>query len=789
MWHHTEELSEAFMPNEETPENIQEFLREDQSEALIVWGIEDFYFRYIDDNASILDVWPLVDHLFTQDISPLINDLIDIQSIVSVNSDWKYIFISYIDRDWNEKSISIDIISALLWHDDYIWELDAETAERIHFQEIEKYLHNVEMISQWFDAIDRILERNQDEFWEEIDEYDIATEWPFVGKDIATIFSEIPEYFSESRVLQASIFTTDDSLWEIDVDFQLLQERYAWYLLGLWENNEDLTTAIPKSQEEIDHLLESIVHSKTPNELIEYMKDIHSQLNSNNWQDGTVEKNYAYFTDMMNELVFTKMKYEVLNNSEWSDYLNINILLQFASLVSGRTGGFESHLRQSDMDSRLWRPDMSRRILTEAMKVSWWVLEQVSDNIDMQDEVLGERSPTMIVRETISEIEAHVFSTDENGQEVALNGRDVLVSLWFQKSIENALCTENYNSLSFDDMIVISSLARVVEALKPADEYTTVDWIHDDQGEKRVERWIMGESSHMYMQRDNEYNYEYASSLWMTGQTVYRERNKEKKLSFDELKGIIMWTTQKSIEHVWGELNRNFDDSNSEKSLWFLNGLYWWMLMPEWILPDDVSRITRVGLTPWSTEANIFSLYNDMEGNGWLFEISDATRDSLKTAWYLIANVAWAMIVWWILIATLPVSGAIIWGTSGALIWTVAAQNLLVQWSLYWLSASAVWYWLDAAAWDARGFGTRQEALVWISSDFVLGWLTGFAWWLVAARYWARSTGFLSSWDITNKSIFAWDLLFLWIWPEILRIKAVQDRYHSSWIFTENEPE
>jgi hypothetical protein len=40
-------------------------------------------------------------------------------------------------------------------------------------------------------------------------------------------------------------------------------------------------------------------------------------------------------------------------------------------------------------------------------------------------------------------------------------------------------------------MITISSLARVIEALKPKDEYTTVNGIHDDDGGKRVEKWIM----------------------------------------------------------------------------------------------------------------------------------------------------------------------------------------------------------------------------------------------------------------------------------------------------------
>jgi hypothetical protein len=95
-----------------------------------------------------------------------------------------------------------------------------------------------------------------------------------------------------------------------------------------------LTSVIPKTQEEVDLLLNSIVHSKTPTQLIEYMKNIHSKINENNWQDGSVEKNYAYFTDMMNELIFTKMKAEVLNNQDSEVYLDLNILLEFASLTS-----------------------------------------------------------------------------------------------------------------------------------------------------------------------------------------------------------------------------------------------------------------------------------------------------------------------------------------------------------------------------------------------------------------------------------------------------------------------
>jgi hypothetical protein len=64
------------------------------------------------------------------------------------------------------------------------------------------------------------------------------------------------------------------------------------------------------------------------------MKNIHSRINDNNWQDGTVEKNYAYFTDMMNELIFTKLKAEVLNNPNSSVYLDVSLLLDFASLTS-----------------------------------------------------------------------------------------------------------------------------------------------------------------------------------------------------------------------------------------------------------------------------------------------------------------------------------------------------------------------------------------------------------------------------------------------------------------------
>lgn len=778
MSHHIEEIPEDLVLNEETPENIQEFLREDQSEELIKWGIEDFYFLYIDPNASSFDVWPYVKELYNTDILTHIVNITNLDSITSVESTWKYVFITYVNESWKEKTISIDIVSALLWHDEYVWELNPNTAERIHFQEIQKYLHNVEEISQGFDAIDRILERNLHEVWEEIGKEDIAKEWPFEWKDIIQIFSEISEIFSDTRFLRSSIFITDDSLWEIHIDFQALQGKYAEYLLGLWENNEELTSVIPKTQEEVDLLLNSIVHSKTPTQLIEYMKNIHSKINENNWQDGSVEKNYAYFTDMMNELIFTKMKAEVLNNQDSEVYLDLNILLEFASLTSWRTNGFESNLSGSDMDSRLWRPDISRRILVEAMKISWWVLDQVSDNIDMQDDVLWGKSPWAIVQETITKIEKYVTSTDENWQSISFNGRDILISLWFQSAIENAECCANYNTLDFDSMITISSLARVIEALKPKDEYTTVNGIHDDDGGKRVEKWIMWKNSHIYMKRDNKYDYEYALSLWMPWQTVYRERNKEKKNNFDQFKEIVMWSTKDSIEHVWSELNRNFDDTINEKALSLIG----------WVT-NEQSRAIQAWLTPWTVEANIFSLYNDIEGNGWLFEISDWTRDGLKTGGYLIANVAWAIIVWWILLATLPVAWAVVGWVWWAMIWTAAIQNLLVQWTIYWLSASAVWYSLDAAVGDARWFWTRQEALIWLSSDFVLGWLTGFWWWLLAARYGAKSMWFLSRWDITNKSIFAWDLLFLWIWPEILRIKQIQEMYHSSKIFSEQESE
>ena len=107
------------------------------------------------------------------------------------------------------------------------------------------------------------------------------------------------------------------------------------------------------------------------------MRDIHAQIDANNWQDGTVEQNYRYFSDTLNVLALEKIRADIFENEESGNYRNPQLLLDFAVLVSGRPAwNRESRLLMYDwgeyaspVDSRLWNPEIANQALIYAMDV------------------------------------------------------------------------------------------------------------------------------------------------------------------------------------------------------------------------------------------------------------------------------------------------------------------------------------------------------------------------------------------------------------------------------------
>jgi len=697
---------------------------------------------------------------------------IDIESIHDVDTFWHYLYLPW------ENNYAIDIIKLLSGTVDFLEEwISLEDIASRYIEHVTLYRENTLQLEVIHDSIEEALENNDDEFWENIGAEDVIVSWPLEGLTLVEWILRFRKLLAETESLSVSLnlFPGESDInlhWSNERLFTM-QEVYLLLTMWIWEEKEELVEVVPKSKEEIDRLIKWVVSRKNIEEIFDFMRYVHREIDDNNSQTGNVEENYTYFVDRLNELVFSKVSKEVTEPRFWEPsphFNNPQILLDYASLVSWRTWWYDQALRNWEMDSRYRRPDMATRALSLAMTIRTREWEEQTEqpsmndlmipHLDIQDEALKWRTPEIIVRDFSEYIQSNVVFTNTDGtqstpSEEKFNEimRDLEISDFLGR-ISNSDWSR-YESLWIEDKITLWVIVRILNNLS--------------QNETRD---VMGFP-------EDQVLWEWETAEYLSWPPAMTRITSPGGTHMDEHSFFsLFWTaSQESIEHIWSELDRNFDDTWSE--VWENTAI----LSDEnhngsWHDEADQLRAEKFWLS-WDTsslEYQIFSLYNNIQWNGNPWEVSDRNRDHLMTAWYMLAMVAGSMVLWWgiIFAASMAARAASI----------TFAPWLITQGTIYGLSGSTMWYMLDAWLWDTRWFYSPTEAVTSVGSDFLLWWVTWAFWWVVANRFWNPWAKFFSRENVPNQAIFAWDITANGILPEVARLALMDKIWTDSEIFT-----
>jgi len=665
-----------------------------------------------------------------QELQDTITQNIDITTINDVDTFWLYIYLPW------ENNYVVDIIKLLHWETDFLEEW--VSLEEVSWRAIETatiYRENVLELEVMLDSIHECLIRNDDEFWENIGAEDIIASWPLEWLTLIEAILRFRKLIWESEELSVvlNLFPWESSIDIGEENSKLFAMQEAYLLLAMWigEEKEELIEVIPKSKGEIDRLLEWVVSKKSIEEVFEFMRDIHRQIDNNDSQTANVEENYTYFIDRLNELVFSKISKEVTEPIFWDPsphFNNPQILLDFASFVSGRTGWYDQSLSRWEMDSRYRRPEMATRALALAMtirrEIDWEEQASMNDHmmpyLDIQDKALNGKSPWEVIAWFKTYVLLNVSQIDENGD-----------TAWFS----DEKFQEIISDLGYKDIFDAYSSWKL--------------WNYDSLGlEDKITIWAIARIFNTFAQEKNSWGKEISEQVFFE---------------------VIGTASQESIKHIWSELDRNFDDGKWER---FAEATVPFANM--WLHESEEDRAKQFWIPINSIEYEIFTLYNDIQWNWNHLEISDWNRDHLMTAWYMLAMVAGSMALWW----------GLIFAATRA--W-IAINSLVAQGTIYGLSGSAMWYTLDAGLWDTRWFYSPTEAITSVWSDFLLWGITWAFWWVIANKFWNPGAKFLSKQNIPNQAIFAWDITANGIVPEMARLYAMDMIWKNSEIFTENE--
>ena len=649
----------------------------------------------------------------------------------------------------SKKVVSIHVLKIFWeWDKSAVEEISYDEAQAKYITSIAQYQEHVLNLTALQKQISLSLKKNNGEVWEVLDKQDIILQWPLKGKTLVEGILIFRKHILDGYTMRAHLGNIDlqefPSMNEASEELFNAQEEYLLLSLWIWEYREELTHVIPKSQNETGRLINLIVSRRNPDEILSWMRNIHAQIDGNNWQDGTVEKNYAYFIDRLNILVLKKLKKAVFDDHGWKHYHNPEILLHFAVLVSGRMSwdkesalfmqdGLGVFDEQSPVDSRLWRPEISEEALSYAMDVPTLneqdekqsMISKMMPHLDISDPLMDGKTPSWVINNTINLIREGVQENDGSSFSQLLDAEfdKVLEWLWYldvvKKSRNNTLWA-SYDELSLKEMLAISWLSRIAKGLQTT-EFKWAKW------RKKV------------------------------------ATTKTKYVSVIEFLKIALSSAQSAVTHVGKELDKNFDDSWSD--VWHTANNSEFQNSDGTVNEEKVHQVraAKFGIIdPNSNEYKIFRLYNDINGNGGLWEVSDGTREMMKTGGYILAMVAWAMLLWGATIFSLWKAG-------------ITISSMAGKWATIGMAWSATWYWLDSVIWDARWFYTSDEALLWVSTDFALGWATGALSWPLAKMLP----------KVPSQAIFAWDLAVLGIIPEMKRIEAMNQAWHGSDIFND----
>jgi len=691
------------------PELVDDYVKSGIENILFRIKGENFPYSHIDQIAKIS----------TQKI------IIDIQqawitNITAIKQVGYFMTIAYQKTDGSTASISFDLTPRAEKNQEYIGTLSYEALKKKEAVKRKAVREENEKLGTILAAMEEIFKENRKEFWEELEDDDIVKTnkfdipwFPLKGKSIKELQQIAGKKIAEIKILRLSIFDE-----KIPSD-SLIQENFETYLgyivgigLGSFTKKADYYEAgashFEKTKEEMNFLIDEMAHNGSLHDVFQKMWDLHKSIDSNNYQTTTVEKNYKYFTDTLNQSVLNRMKQQWASKEDY---------LIYAQLVSGRAFEVAGKKYPENMDSRLYSPDMANKALMQAMIEPNGMMEQITNNLEISDPIVWNKKPKALFIEASKLLTQWLNSKSEV---IEYDGEKILLSLnfWKLKTAETP-----YEKLSYQEKVQTSILARLIQKIK----------------RKKYEKNVRG-------------------------QTVWKWKWNTKHIDWiSHLHYLFQEISNDAISDITNELSGEMD----------------------WSIGDwDGLNAQEAGFKKGSVEAEVYDLFRDINGSGGVFEFSDNTIEWMKDAAMMAAVVIGAMIVWGIIIATLPVSWAMIWGASGALL-TASAKSVLVQGGIYGVSASISSWWLDYAVWDAKWYANATEAVTNIGTDVLVWGATGVFGGYLVSRLWVEGAKAFSAESLRNKGIFAWDIAVLGIGAEMGRIYIMDEIFHSEEIFQE----
>ena len=368
---------------------------------------------------------------------------------------WKNGLVNFfVEKEENKQTLIFDIN----WSNPeefYKWDEQKVYAENMEINR--KILEKAEKAERAVDAMDYIFDKNEKEWFWDLNDEDILTtdefwkELKFYNlKQLAEIVKKyLKDYDSISTKFR----------WNNEINKKVLKTKQRFFdmIMWIWDKYEGAAEYIKKDEEDLVKLAPEIIKWLSTKETLDYLRKSNKKIDENNYQSTSVEQSYQLFSKTINSLVFYKFKKE---NASQKDFL------EFAKIISWKN---ESALPWGEawVDDNLKSSSETMEILNDIilhlMMKKWWIMEKLnkSNLSKIEDEKIWDKDTFKIVGD-FQNILAEKLFWNSPKKELLVN--TYINNLWYW-DILNIKEWQKYSDISFEQKAKISVIYRVIEKI------------------------------------------------------------------------------------------------------------------------------------------------------------------------------------------------------------------------------------------------------------------------------------------------------------------------------------
>jgi hypothetical protein len=549
----------------------------------------------------------------------------------------------------------------------YIWDKEKTRQKKLDW--IKLVTKNIVKSKNILDAMDFIFNENEKEYFDELDKNDRLTTTNFwdelSGKNLLELQEEYKRYFHEIDKLPQEDLST-----KLIIEIASQKTIYLKMVMWIGDKYEGWASLLKETDNEFERLTTDIVEfSENNDDLLQKLKQLHKEIDKNDWQSTTVEKSYLLTMQSLHSQIYNKLA----KNNETDD----TDLINFAKIITGR---------DSDIDDNLRSPELAEKVLILLMSREGWAIDNFinswESNID--DIEIKNKNPKSIIDDTRKQFYERYWN---DGKLVKLFNNN-LKTAGFEDILDIPEDTK-YSDLTFYQKNKLSVLYRVSKKM--------VDWKTFWERSKERTWYLLQLEWKKAINIENNYILQDFSWLFNLVAKDYIEQVSD---NLDDNFTSYWWIFAKSAKDLWIK-----EWSNQEKAFNIFQDIRWAWLATFSDETVAISKTTwKFALIIWvAMLAPYVVIASATHIAWWAAAASSIAAVSAGTASSLSASVTIAS-MW------LVTQWAIAWGTATVAWWLInphwydtveeAAVDLstdlalwVVTWAIWWkIAAKASWY-------------------------------------------------------------------------------------------------